>query len=214
MLTVMCVLRSGGSYTPQAVEHLQCAVARNLSAAHRFVCLSDVPVDCERIALERDWPGWWAKIELFRPGVITGPTLYLDLDTVIVGSIDRLSEFRHDFAIMRNLNASWMPGSAVMWFSGENVPTHVYTTFAENPSHYMAQYADKSQGCYMGDQAFIWDCLDRRVAFLSDEVPGLIRSYRRHCAAGVPPGCALVAFGGSKKPWSAPDAWVKECYAS
>ena len=211
MLTVLCVLRSGPAYEAGMVARLQGAVARHLSVPHEFKCLSDVPVPCKRIPLVHDWPGWWAKIELFRPGVITGPTLYLDLDTVIVGSIDRLAHFDSDFAIMRNLNMPHMPGSAVMWL--KNPPHHIYETFRENPAHYIAQYSDKSQGCYLGDQAFIWDAMDRKVEYLTDKVPGLVRSYRRHCAAGVPEGCSVVAFGGDKKPWTVNDKWVKEAYA-
>jgi hypothetical protein len=208
MLTVLCVLKSGGHYTAEWVSKIRKAVARHLSVPHEFKCLSDVEVPCVRIPLIHNWPGWWSKIEIFRPGVINGPTLYLDLDTVLVGSIDRLSNLPYDFAIMRNLNSSWMPGSAVMWF--RKAPHKVYETFKENPTHYIGQYSDKSQGCYLGDQAFIWDVLDRKVDFLTDKVPGLIRSYRRHCMAGVPEGCSVVAFGGDKKPSTVKDNWVKE----
>lgn len=211
MLTVLCVLRSGGGYDAEWVSKLRKAVARHLSVPHVFKCLSDVPVDCERIALEHDWPGWWAKIELFRPGVVSGPTLYLDLDTMIVGPIDQLACFPYEFAIMRNLNAAWMPGSAVMWFA-RHAPVRVYETFKENPEHYISQYSDRSQGTYLGDQAFIWDVMDRRVNYLTDKVPGLIRSYRRHCAAGVPQGCSVVAFGGDKKPNTVQDQWVREAW--
>ena len=212
MLTVLSVLRSGGLYDAEWVERLQKAVRRHLSVPHEFACLSDVDVPCKRIPLVHDWPKWWAKVEIFRPGVVSGPTLYLDLDTVIVGSIDKLASFEHDFAIMRNLNASWMPGSAVMWFR-DKAPAHIYEQFAESPESIMAQYADPSQGCYIGDQAWIWDAMDRKIPFLTDKVPGLVRSYRRHCAAGVPEGCSVVAFGGSKKPSNAPEAWVREAWA-
>jgi len=212
MLTVMCVLRNGNGYSPLWVERLQRAVRRNLTLEHNFICLSDVDVPCERVPLKHDWPGWWAKIEMFSPGVVCGPTLYLDLDTVIVGNIDRLAWFDHDFAIMRNLNAPHMPGSAVMWFK-ESAPRMVYDHFCANPHAAMAEYGKANGGCYIGDQAFIWDTLHRRVAFLSDDVPGMIRSYRRHCVAGVPEGCAVVAFGGSKKPSSVPDQWVKTAWS-
>src|SRR4051812_39102361 len=89
-LTVACVYRSGGrQYSSRYVDVLQSMVARHLSLPHRFVCLTDVTdVGCERIPLETDWPGFYAKIELFRPGLFHGPVLYLDLDTVIHGSID------------------------------------------------------------------------------------------------------------------------------
>lgn len=212
MLTVLCVLRSGGEYTAELVHRLQRAVARHLSVPHRFASLSDVAVPgVDWIQLKHDWPGWWSKIELFRPGVVNGPTLYLDLDTVLVGSIDKLADLPHDFAIMRNFNMPHMPGSAVMWFK-DKAPAKVYEAFADDPDYYIGQYSDRTQGCYLGDQAFIWDVLDRKVKYLSDDVPGLIRSYRRHCASGAPEGCAVVAFGGDKKPWNVADQWVKESF--
>lgn len=213
MLTVLSVLKSGGTYHAEWVLKLQKAVARHLCVPHVFKCLSDVEVPCERIALEHGWPGWWSKIELFRPGVVSGPTLYLDLDTVLVGAIDRLADLPFDFAIMRNLNASWMPGSAVMWFK-ERAPAQVYDIFRENPEHFIGQYSDRSEGTYLGDQAFIWDALERKVDYLTDAVPGLIRSYRRHCAAGVPQGCSVVAFGGDKKPSTVQDHWVREAWSA
>jgi hypothetical protein len=97
-----------------------------------------------------------------------------------------------------------------MWFSLA-APHRVYETFKKSPETYMKQYVFKG-GTYMGDQGFIWDAMDRRVDYLTDKVPGLIRSYRLHCMAGVPEGCSVVAFGGQKKPNTVPDTWVKEAW--
>jgi hypothetical protein len=47
---------------------LHSQVARYLPGI-RFVCLADTPVTCERWPLLDDWPGWWAKMELFRPDI-------------------------------------------------------------------------------------------------------------------------------------------------
>jgi len=58
MFTVICVLRSGGQYDAEWVRKLRDGVKRNLARPHRFVCLSDVDVPCERIPLQHDWPGW------------------------------------------------------------------------------------------------------------------------------------------------------------
>lgn len=211
MLTVISVLKKSPEYNAKWVDKLQRAVARHLTVPHEFVCLSDVDVPCTRVPLQHGWPGWWSKIELFRPGVIVGPTLYLDLDTVLVGNIDALASFEEDFAIMRNLNQPHMPGSAVMWFK-KQAPRVVYDRFVAHPEMAMAEYAKANGGCYIGDQAFIWDTLHRKTPYLTDHVPGLIRSYRRHCMAGVPPGCAVVAFGGAKKPSTVDDQWVAEAW--
>lgn len=97
-LTVACVYREGEfrsrPYRPYWTEKSRNMVARHLKAPHRFVCLSNVGVPVERVPLEHDWPGWWAKVELFRPGLFNGPTLYLDLDTLPVGDLEEL--FVHD----------------------------------------------------------------------------------------------------------------------
>lgn len=212
MLTVICVLKAGGPYDASWVAKLERAVERHLSVPYHFVCLTDMEVSCEKIPLKHDWPGWFAKIELFRPGVIDGPTLYLDLDSVLVGSIDSIADLPYDFAMLRNLNDSSKASSAVMWF--REPPHHVYTTFAENPEHYMAEYAKANGGVYIGDQAFIWDAMDRKVPLFSDEFPKLIRSYRRHCQNGIPAGCAMVQFGGPLKPDNVKDAWVKEAWGA
>lgn len=207
-LTVISVLRSSPEYDAGWVEKLKNAVARHLTVPHTFKCLSDVPVPCERVEMKEDWPGWWAKIELFRPGVITGPSLYLDLDTVIVASIDHLAHFKYDFAMMRNLNAPYMPGSAVMWF-GKPPSSDVYDRFRKDPHNSIMAFNSALDGCYVGDQAFIWETYHRKVPYLSDDVKGAIRSYRRHCKMGIPPGCSIVAFGGKKKPNNVPDDWVR-----
>jgi hypothetical protein len=69
LMRVACVLRSGGEYTAAHVERLRAGVARHLPGVG-FVCLSDVPVDCERVELEHGWPGWWAI--LAERGVVDG----------------------------------------------------------------------------------------------------------------------------------------------
>nr|WP_145924153.1 hypothetical protein [Halomonas elongata] len=38
--------------------------------------------------LAHGWPGWWSKLELFRPH--GGDLLYLDLDTVVRGDLQPL----------------------------------------------------------------------------------------------------------------------------
>ena len=93
MITVACVYRTGGDFDADYVRRLASAIRRNLQAEHIFACLTDAPEDqldgIKRvIRLEHGWPGWWAKMELFR---LPGPLLYLDLDTMIVDNIDRLA---------------------------------------------------------------------------------------------------------------------------
>ena len=84
---VLTVLRSGGEFQPSHVQALQRQAARWAPKA-KFVCLSDVEVPgVERIPLKYDWPGWFSKMELFRPD-IAGDFLCTDLDNVFLGPLD------------------------------------------------------------------------------------------------------------------------------
>lgn len=214
MLNVICVLRSGGIYDASWVAKLKAGCERHLPP-HIFNCLSDVPVPCNRIPLKHDWTGWWSKIELFRPGVIDGPTLYLDLDTVITGKAriyggDQLplSALPY-FAMLQSFWKADMVGSGVMWFSGDNVPHKVYEKFAKQPNAYMAHYERNRDGTYVGDQAFIHDTLGPYIERINDYLPG-IKSYKMHCVKRLPADAAIVCFHGLPRPPEVQADWMRQ----
>jgi hypothetical protein len=102
-LTVACVLWVGPfrqrRYTEQWVMRLKAMVERQLTIPHRFVCLSNVCVPCERIPLTEGWPGWWSKLELFKHD-LGERVLYLDLDVLVTDSLDELVSFPEPIAFM------------------------------------------------------------------------------------------------------------------
>ena len=210
MITFLCVLRSGGDYTPEYVRRLRDGVARHRKLPHRFVCLSDVPVACERVVMEHGWPGWWCKIEMFKPGVVTGPTLFFDLDTVIVGSLDEVEKLeRFDFAMLDVLHKELPLGnSGVMWF---NKPQeHVYSRFVEKPEYWIRYHEENARERYMGDQAFISDSFET-VPKLHHALPNMFRSYKYdQCIKRPRPGASVIAFGGHPRPHEVKHGWVTE----
>ena len=182
---------------------------RHIVGRHKFVCLSDIDVPCERIRLAQDWPKWWAKIELFRVGVIDGPTLYLDLDTVLTGPVD--PNIPADFAMLRNFWTADMVGSGVMWFSGLNVPTKIYEKFVRQPKAYMAHHKRHEDPPYIGDQAFIWDALGGEIEKVNDYLPG-IYSYKMHCTRRLPQDASIVCFHGLPRPTEVDNDWMKQLW--
>lgn len=192
MLKIACVLRSGGSYTSEDVGRLKDGVAAHLGW-HRFICFSDVPVPCEQVPLMEDWPGWWSKMELFRPD-ITGDLLYFDLDTIITGDLSDMASIGR-LAIMRDVYRRDGLQSSVM-FMPEAERKQVWETFTEAPHEYMAQYAAG------GDQAFLEPLWLERAAIWQDVLPGQLASYKAdHIAErGVPDNCRAVIFHGRPKP--------------
>lgn len=125
MLTVCCFLwtdpcsprRNVYIYDERHVHALREMVARHLSVEHEFVCVSDRPIDgiqTIRLDYTNYIPGTrFAKLMLYRD---TGPlagkrVLYLDLDTVIVDSIDPIVDRPEDLVLWRNPNFG-VPGRA------------------------------------------------------------------------------------------------------
>lgn len=202
MLTVACVLKSGGIYDATWVARLRDGVKRHLPMGHRFVCLSDVNVPCERIPLEHDWPGWWAKIELFK---LEGPVLYFDLDTAIVGDISDLAEmvvlWRFKWWLILALRDFYRLdgiGSGVMGWR-ENID-FMYWEFWRQTETHMA----RNDGS--GDQGYIEKVLNREWTgrlqdFLTDENGrnDQIVSYKVHCGNGIPPNARVVCLHGYPK---------------
>jgi len=190
VLTVACVLKSGGIYDATWVERLRNGVARHLPVRHKFVCLSDLPVPCDRIRLLHDWPGWWAKIELLQ---FEGPVLYFDLDTAIVGDLSDLARYARGclFAMLRDFYAPEHCGSGVMAWGG-NSPSFIYHGFEESMMHV--------RRARMGDQALIEEAYGRQnISRLQDALPGQIVSYKVHCQNGIPDGARVVCLHGRPK---------------
>ena len=102
MTLVACVLRSGGDFDARWVL----ALLRGLRASltdFDLVCLSDVRfriLGVERVALRYSWRGWWSKVELFRPGLFDRPVLYLDLDSLPIGSLEEIASYRGSLAAL------------------------------------------------------------------------------------------------------------------
>jgi hypothetical protein len=106
-VTVACVLVRGHvDFRPLYVERLHSMVTRHIDRPFRFVCLTDQPqrmpagVEAIQIRLPPRVKGWWAKVNLFRPGIFTGRILYLDLDVLLVSSLALIIDYPAPFALV------------------------------------------------------------------------------------------------------------------
>lgn len=187
-MQIACVLRSGGEYN----AHHVCLLADSILAHNNvpIVCLSDVNFyhpGVEVRPLLHKWQGWWSKIELFRE--FTGPTLYLDLDTVVIG---RLPAIGKKFTMLRDVYRSNDFGSGVMSWASSHA--WLYENFLRQPSYYINRYRTRRN---WGDQGYMRDYLGHVPELFGDEY----RSYKVHCAERVPAGTSVVYFHGKPKPW-------------
>ena len=47
-----------------------------------------------------DWPGWWAKMELYRPRILPRlRTLYMDLDSHVIRSLQPILDYEGDLVM-------------------------------------------------------------------------------------------------------------------
>ena len=177
MIQVACVLKTGGVYSAKYVKRLEEAVRENTTVDYKFVCFTDSSsVDCcETIRLRHGWPGWWSKIELFRDDLEPCQTLYLDLDTMILGNIDGLLRVADEacyFTALRGFNTRYGRSnknfaSGIM--AGDfSFHSNVYTRFLENPEAHMKEVRLNWRH---GDQGFIASVIETCIPKLQNELP-------------------------------------------
>jgi len=205
--TLVCVLRSGGEYTPAHVRCLYQTVTRHWpidGPALKFVALTDVRIDmpgiCE-VPLRADWPGWWAKLELCRPDLV-GSFLYCDLDTIVVRDPTTLWSV-NDVTVLRDFYHRNLPtrqhliGSGLM-FMTDDARAAVWTAWQRSPLRAMTLHRAR------GDQAFLETVWGTSPAKWQDVLPHAVCSYKvdvRRQSDRVPDGARIVCFHGQPRPW-------------
>ena len=165
----------------QYVNALYGGCVRHLSVPFRFVCFTDdasgLNPKIEPAALPRDTipaghHGVYYKLAMFRPGAfIPGErVLFLDLDTVVLSSIDDIAACRSPFAMLRDpWQAHALNSSVMAW---EFQPHHHDLWHKWVGAGYPTLPA--------GDQGWISDNLTD-VSRLQDLFPDRIRSFDFEC---------------------------------
>lgn len=205
MITVCCVLKTGGVYTWDWVLKLARGVRAHLDQPHRFVCYTDAAEESSgvhAVPLRHGWPGWWSKVEVFRP-VSDDVTLFLDLDTIVVGDLAPLLEIGDGLTMATDFYQPRNHNSSAMAWRGDL--REIYGTFLSDPRGEMDEYTRRLDG-RIGDQAFIEDTASKLNRF----APGLVASYKVHARNGPPEGAAVVTFHGSPKPNDPMAGWANQ----
>jgi hypothetical protein len=207
--TIICVLKSGGDFDKQYVINMKNMLSRNLSTPFRFVCMADIDnIDgCEVIPLKDNLQGWWSKIEMFRPGLFDSELkIYFDLDTVVIGNINDLAALNGILYGLRpwnikNLANGEMAAGLIAWKG--NVCDFLYEKFNKavipgfrSPQDYISKTLN---------------AVNKPWTPLQDVIPG-IKSYKRECRSGTPPGTRIVCFHGRPRVHECRDRWVGEAW--
>lgn len=226
---VLCV-KNGPKYSAEYVNTLARMVARNCTLDYEFVCLTDNDEGIDKsiriIKLPRRFRTWWAKPYMFSNQLaLKGTILYMDLDVVIAGNIDKLFTFSTgSWCVIRDFTRCMRPN----W---QKYNSSVIR-FDYNQLNHLWQDFDKKQNLYerkhYGDQDWLYAVADPKPTLWPDKwiqswkweirkskqfAPGGTRGNRRFkdIENVVPPeACSITVFHGDPNPELVEDPWVKE----
>lgn len=152
----------------------------------------------EVLPLKFNYPGWWAKMELFRPD-IKGDILYCDLDTIIRGDYTIFSNLEDTYVLSDFYNPDKSIGSGLMYLKEED-RAQIWRDWTRDPLGHMMKHR--------GDQDYLNSFLWYAKRFQT-ESPGKVLSYKKHIdktakkyEAGYDYRDAdVICFHGKPRPW-------------
>lgn len=212
---VICI-KWGTRYGPEWVNRLYGMVRRNTTWQIRFVCFTDdtsgirPEVECRPLPDVRLDPALgknWRKVGLMQQGLggLTGMTLFLDLDLVIIGSIDAFFTYPGRFCIIREWKdpeLGYGNSSVMRYFIG--MESAVLDRFYATPTEVLkGAFASKEQNFVSKSvaEATYWPadwCVPFGLACLPRN-----RVLRFFSTPKPPPGGKILVFFGRITPESA-----------
>jgi hypothetical protein len=224
---LVCV-KHGKKYPAEYVNTLHRMCRRNCTLDFEFVCLTDdtkgLDDSIKTIPLPVDLKGWWAKPYMFSNNLgLDGVILYMDLDVVIAGNIDKL--FTHSpghWFIIRDFTRAMRPNwqkynSSVIRFNSGQLD-HLWQDFKKNRIAYQKKF--------FGDQDWLYAVADKKPMFWPETwilswkwevrksrqfAPGGKRGNRRFKEVEdvqPRPECCVTVFHGDPNPELVEDPWV------
>lgn len=203
-MKIACVYKTGGDFDSEYVE----ALYDSLHQYGDFLCFTDgdVPDYIPQLELKHGWKGWWSKIEMLG---YDDDLLCFDLDTVIVGDIEKMMYVARKWdgmIMLSDFYRPYNPASGVM-FVPNSIGFYLYTLFSTDPEGYMSKYR--------GDQDFIaayWGDIHRWDMLLGADY---ICSYKAHIAKTAPKKVKpmdiskskIICFHGKPRPRDVKEIW-------
>lgn len=217
-VNVLCI-KWGTKYGPEYVNRLRSMVARHLSRPHRFVCLTDDPTGIDAAIDTRPMPltgdpdldqrvPWtrahgWLKVLSFASPLhdLTGPTLFIDLDVVIVGSIDEFFDVPGSFRVIREWDKRDGTGNTSVYRFEAGAHADIVSKLIGNRARIL--------GDVRNEQEYVTQSMADKGA-LDYWPPAWCVSFKRHCvrpfplswfrAPIIPEGAKIIAFHGHPHP--------------
>lgn len=256
-LVNILTLKWGKMYSAEYVNRIYRGVKAHLHRPFRFVCVTDDPtglvdgVEAHPFPAQPNWlrtnaryPRWpniYIKLLVFQKGFadLQGPTLFLDIDQIIVGGLDDFFDYRpgefciiHNWVALRKRIFRRVPfcgNSSCFRFDAGEKSHYIFETFKSEPDVAMDPTVYGTEQEYMThavgfDKVRFWP--DNFVRSFKRTctwpwplnhflMPRLKKDTRILCFHGFPtPTQAIEGFRGSKHldGWTRPCPWVKDLW--
>ncbi len=211
LTTVICVLYKGGVYDPSWVNRLYRGFERNANGTpFRFLCLTDDVSQVfyrgvEVAQLDDPSEGWMALNETFRSDIGIDRGLLVGLDTIIVGDVSHILNWRGEFGVIRNpMGDSSACCNAILSFDRPWADKLWSTWDADRPMWRRACSVGlgPDQNGRPSEVIFLRLNADRSWTFLDDLWPKHVISYKVHLTAdpSLLTKARIVYFHGTPKP--------------
>lgn len=228
---ILC-LKHGDKYNCDYVNKLYKAVSLNCTIPFEFVCLTDnaqgIHPDVKILPLPDYLVGWWCKPYVFSPDLpLNGTILYMDLDVIIAGNIDKLLTWQpgrwctvRDFT--RSMQPRWQKynSSVVRFDTGEL--DFVWEDFAADHKAIERKYFGDQDYLYAATsgrkgamlypdswiQSWKWEVRSKPKQFKPGGVRGARKLAHIDNEAKPRPECCVTVFHGDPNPHHCEDKWV------
>ena len=193
------------------VRRLRDGVAKHLSIPHRFVCMTDIPKvvpdDIETLPLGcSTWRWNLRKMSMYDPDYgFAGRVLALDLDTVIVGSLDDIAKYPGRFAVLEDFYEPGQCGGGIVGFEGGTLDDDLYW-----PVH---GHRFQVNAITRGSERKWYRLRMPDADFWQSMFPGQIVSYKprpNERLREIPEDARIVCFHGDPRPHECDEAWLKQ----
>lgn len=213
-------LKWGTLYGPEYVNRLYRGVKRHLTIPFRFICFTEDTTDIMDGIECLDFPDFpvnpdyewsaWRKFSLLRDDVpFDGLSMFLDLDVLITGPLDKFFEYGkpEDFIIIHN----WVEPRKTLLRKTPDIGNSSCFRFMAKHYHFayerMLAEGDQMVASYPTEQAGLTDTVREFKVYWPDE---WVRSFKRHCQRPFPvnrllpakfcPEASIIAFHGKPNP--------------
>lgn len=224
-------LKWGCYYSPEYVNRLYDGVRRNMKRPFRFVCVTDdpsglaggidaVPFPPPPPGWKAYWPDIFVKLCVFRDGFadLKGPTMFLDIDQVITGPLDKFFDYRPgEFCIIHN----WVEWRKHLFRRRPRVGNSSCFRFEAGSMNYVYEkfLAEQDRALdrrlFRTEQAFMTYAVGlRNVAWWPER---WVASFKRSCTwlfplnlvfkPRPPRGASILCFHGNPTPQEAIDGF-------